>query len=163
MHSQYPLPNAQNGYLGEHIACMQRSLRHWTGRDLIEAGCPAHRLPERVFHSQWVVVSHGPGTDPRFNYANQTALRLWEMTWETFVGLPSRQSAEPAQQSVRAEVLAKVARDGFVDDYSGVRTSSSGRRFVIEGVTLWNLIDADLKPCGQAAMFQHWRYLPDGT
>ncbi len=34
------------------------------------------------------------------------------------------------------ELLARVRKFGFIDDYSGVRVSSSGRRFIIEGCTV---------------------------
>lgn len=39
-------------------------------------------------------MSHGLEVDPVFNYANQCALDLFEMTWEDFIKLPSRLSAE---------------------------------------------------------------------
>ena len=58
------------------------------------------------------------------------------------------------------EVAAShTARDGFVDDYSGVRISATGRRFFIEKATVWNVRDERGEFAGQAAMFRHWEYL----
>jgi hypothetical protein len=56
-------------------------------------------------------------------------------------------------------LLATVARQGFIDDYRGVRIAKSGGRFVIEQATVWNLLDENRAHYGQAATFSHWRYL----
>jgi hypothetical protein len=40
-----------------------------------------------------------------------------------------------------------------------VRVSKSGRRFIIEKATVWNLLDEVGAPCGQAATFGNWRFL----
>jgi hypothetical protein len=53
-----------------------------------------------------------------------------------------------------------VTRQGFIDDYSGVRISKSGRRFRIARATVWNLIATDGCRCGQAAMFSRWEFIP---
>jgi hypothetical protein len=60
----------------------------------------------------------------------------------------------------RARLLATVTQRGFIDDYSGVRISQTGRRFRIAHATVWNLVTEDGRPCGQAAMFDRWEYLP---
>jgi hypothetical protein len=46
---------------------------------------------------------------------------------------------------------------GYIDDYAGVRVSRTGRRFLIEGATVWNLIETDGRLVGQAATFSRWR------
>ena len=48
----------------------------------------------------------------------------------------------------RARLLETVARRGFIDDYSGVRISKTGRRFRIIRATVWNLLAEDSRPCG---------------
>jgi N-carbamoylputrescine amidase len=55
--------------------------------------------------------------------------------------MPSRLTAEAPDREERARLLAEVTAKGFIDHYSGVRVSSSGRRFRIEGAVVWNLID----------------------
>ena len=49
-----------------------------------------------------------------------------------------------------------MARDGYIDDYAGVRVSSRGRRFRITQATVWNLVDAAGVLHGQAATFDRW-------
>jgi len=103
-------------------------------------------------------MSHGTETDPIFNYANQCALDLFEITWENFIKLPSKYSAEANLQSERERILQQVAEKGYADDYSGVRISNKGRRFQINNATVWNMIDQGC--CyGQAALIRDWAYL----
>jgi predicted DNA-binding protein (UPF0251 family) len=59
----------------------------------------------------------------------------------------------------RAKLLEAVTRRGFIDDYSGIRISKTGRRFKISRATIWNLLTEDGKPCGQAAMFTEWKLI----
>ena len=73
--------------------------------------------------------------------------------------MPSRLSAEPVHQSARERLLATVAQQGYMDDYSGIRIAKSGRRFAIEQATVWNLLDNDGAYYGQAATFSRWTFL----
>ncbi|MDA3623973.1 MEKHLA domain-containing protein [Saccharopolyspora sp. WRP15-2] len=57
----------------------------------------------------------------------------------------------------RDRLLEDARRQGFTDDYRGVRVAASGRRFWIEKTLLWNLLDADGHRCGQAALIRDWR------
>jgi hypothetical protein len=136
-----------------------RSLKHWTGRDLLPGIHSASDLAENVFQAPFVLVSHGTEADPVLNYGNRTALTLWEMSWEELTRTPSRLTAEAPNREERARLLAAVAERGFIDDYSGVRISKAGRRFCIARATVWNLLAEDGKPCGQAAMFDRWEFL----
>lgn len=128
------------------------SFQHWTGKPLIET-------PEALFEAPFVVVSHGTEPDPIFNYANQQALDLWEMDWDTFTQLPSRYSAEPISQEERSRLLAQAKAQGYISDYRGVRISSTGKRFWIENVILWTVLDELDQPCGQAATFSSWKFI----
>ena len=56
-------------------------------------------------------------------------------------------------------LLAAVARRGFIDDYSGIRISKTGRRFRLAQATVWNLLAENDQPCSQAAMFSDWKFL----
>ncbi len=106
-----------------------------------------------LWSADLVVVSHRMSDDPVFVYANQAALALWSMSWESFTAMPSRLSAEPDQRDDRAAALAEVAATGITHGYGGIRVTSDGRRFRIEGVTLWNVLDDDGALVGQAAAF----------
>ena len=156
---RFPEPDEQNGFLSQHIACLQRTLKHRTGRDLMLPQKCSAALARAVFYAPFVVVSHDRSDDPIFTYGNRSALALWEMPWEEFTCLPSRKSTHDTQRSERARLLSEVRSKGFIDGYTGNRISRNGRRFVIENATVWDLIDETNHPCGQAAMFHHWRYL----
>jgi len=69
-------------------------------------------------------------------------------------------TAEPLHREERAILLKRTTRNGFVDDYQGIRISSSGRRFRIERAIVWNLLDEDGNHAGQAATFSQWHELP---
>jgi hypothetical protein len=105
------------------------------------------------------IVAHGTEPDPIFFYGNATALALFELPFAQFTQLPSRLSAEPVHRDERARLLDRVARDNFIDDYAGIRISSTGRRFRIEQATVWNLIHAAGAIHGQAATFDCWTML----
>lgn len=103
-----------------------------------------------------VIVAHGTQADPVFFYGNRLALQLFEMSFADFTRLPSRYSAEPLLREERARLLERVTRDGYIDDYAGIRIASSGRRFRIEQAVVWNLVDAEGRVHGQAATFDRW-------
>jgi hypothetical protein len=137
------------------IVRLDASHRRWTGRGLI-AIAPGQSLAEAVWLSPAVIVAHGTEPDPVLCYGNRTALDLWEMPWERFTATPSRFTAEPPSRDERARFLAAVAERGFIDDYSGIRISSTGRRFRIHRATVWNVLDESGAPAGQAATFTEW-------
>jgi hypothetical protein len=145
----------------EHVQLMLDSFARLLGRDLIPRdGSPAEQA-ERLFRAPFVVVSHGTEADPLLNYGNAAALALWEFTPEELRRTPSRLTAEPVHRDERARLMERTRRDGYVDDYSGIRISTTGRRFRIERAIVWNLADAAGIPRGQAATFAHWTPLPD--
>jgi hypothetical protein len=156
---RFPEPGPANHYLADHLARVQASLCHWTGRDLVDRRLPPDEQARQLFEAPFVLVSHDTAADPIFNYANRTALTLWEMTWQEFTTLPSRQPVEPDERETRARLLAEVASRGFIEHYAGVRIAQSGRRFRIQDVIVWNLLDEHGQPYGQAAMFAHWTFL----
>ena len=140
-------------------AILARSHRHFTGRELLSGVAEGRELARRIYEAPFVVVSHGTEKDPVLNYGNATALQLWEMSWQEFTRTPSRLTAEAPLRDERARLLAAVTARGFIDDYSGIRITRTGRRFHIARATVWNLITSDGQACGQAAMFYDWRFL----
>jgi hypothetical protein len=138
---------------------LRRAFHALTGRDLIDAALSPEAAAEALFHAPFVVLSHDTAPDPLLTYGNAKALELFELSWAELTRLPSRYTAEAPNRAERARLLAQVAAQGFIDDYSGVRISRTGRRFLIEWATVWNLTDDAGRRCGQAAMFREWRYL----
>jgi hypothetical protein len=111
-----------------------------------------------------VVLAHDradPAGDPgpRLIYANRAALRLWQRPWPAMVGIPSRLTAEPAEQASRSQALVTAQARDALEGYSGIRIDSRGRRFQIEAARLWTLRDGAGQPCGQAARFSAWHWL----
>ncbi len=143
----------------QHLLNLLSSYKYYLGRDLIPAKLSVNEWIDDLWKAPFVLVSHDTQSDPILNYGNQMALELWEMTWEELIKTPSRLTAEPVNQKTRAQLLEKVTREGYIDDYSGVRVTSSGKRFLIEKAIVWNLIDENKKYYGQAATFSQWRYL----
>ena len=81
------------------------------------------------------------------------------MSWEEFTALPSRLSAETVNQKERAKLLDAVTQRGYINNYSGIRISKSGRRFMIHDATVWNLMTPEGQFYGQAALIRNWEYL----
>lgn len=119
----------------------------------------ASTAARQLYYAPFVLLSHGREKDPIINYANKTAQELFEMKWHQLVQLPSRLSAETVEQEERDALLQRVHENGYIDDYSGVRISSSGKRFLIDHATIWTLQDSDGRYYGQAAMFSNWKNL----
>jgi hypothetical protein len=136
-----------------------RSLHHWTGRDLLAGIFSPAESAEKLFHAPFVVVSHGTENDPILNYGNAAALALWELSWAELTRTPSRLTAEAPNRAERARLLAEVTARGFIENYSGIRISKTGRRFRIAQATVWNLISPTGQPGGQAALFSQWEFL----
>jgi PAS domain-containing protein len=107
----------------------------------------------------FVVLAHGTEADPNFIYANQAAQSCFGYSWDEFLTLQSRLSAEAPDQAARQKLLDQVERNGFMTGYSGVRVAKSGHRFIIEDGIVWELIDASGMRHGQAATFRSWRHL----
>jgi hypothetical protein len=151
-------PSADNAYLADHAGLLLDSYERLLHASLVPPGERVQRA-KALYESPVVVVSHDTCADPVFNYANLAAQRLFELDWRGFVALPSRLSAGPMHRDERERLLAIVMRQGYIDDYSGIRVASSGRQFRIAQATVWNLAGADGTHAGQAACFSHWEYL----
>jgi hypothetical protein len=152
-------PDLHKSFIINHTRCLVRSFKKWTGRDLLRGNDSAEELAESVFNASFIIVSHGTQADPILNYGNQAALSLWEMSWDEFTRTPSRLTAEEPNREERTRLLEAVTRQGYIDNYTGVRISKNGRRFEISRATVWNLVSDTGEPCGQAATFSEWKFL----
>ena len=132
------------------------SFNQFLGYQLISRKETVQKQSEILFKADFVVVSHGIQVDPILNYGNEIALNLWEMNWSDFTQTPSRLTAEPVNRKARKVMLQQAKAQGYIDNYSGVRISKTGKRFFIETAIIWNLLDSQGNKCGQAATFSHW-------
>lgn len=132
------------------------SHRSLTGRDLLPPALSIEAAAEALVHAPFVVLSHNTAADPLFVYANLAAQKRFAMTQDEIIGLPSRYSAEPLARDERQRLLDRVAAQGYIDDYRGVRIAKNGKRFEVRNATVWNVIDDNGKVIGQAATFNEW-------
>ena len=146
-------------FIETHGVELLRTYHQWTGRHLIEPCGDARHEAMKLFEAPFTVVSYGAEGEQLLNYGNKTAMQLWEMDWETLTRTPSRLTAEPMHRDERAEFLRRVREQGFIEDYTGIRVSSKGRRFFIRKATVWNITDALGNYAGQAATFSKWEFL----
>ncbi|AFZ02779.1 MEKHLA domain-containing protein [Calothrix sp. PCC 6303] len=147
-----------------HTQRLLCSYQHWTGKLLFNLDMPAEELAENLFIAPFVVLSHGMEADPIYNYGNAQALNLWEISWEDFTKMPSRKSVREIEEGnketlLRQALLEEAVAKGFVENYGGIRTSTTGKRFQIDNVTLWTVLNEDKQRCGHAAMFSKWYYI----
>jgi PAS domain S-box-containing protein len=98
------------------------------------------------------ILAHDTDADPTFTYANKSAQRRFEYTWQELTSLRSRLSAEAPNREERQQFLERVSRDGFVTGYRGLRITKAGKRFWIEDATVWRLNDSAGSYRGHAAM-----------
>ncbi len=153
-----PPPPASDEAL-RRLQVLVSSFHRLTRRHLID---PNHAdLWQACWAAPRVIVAHGLEADPLFFYGNQLALSVFELDFAAFTKLPSRYSAEPVLREQREASLARVRERGFIENYSGVRISASGRRFRIEETVIWDLLDEHGLRHGQAATFARWVPLPE--
>lgn len=137
------------------------SYKDKTGDKLLDGTILVQEAAETLWNAPFVCASHD--ASDVFNYGNKAALSLWQLSWDEFVGLPSTKSAEDDQtvQSERRELLDRAAKDGYIKDYSGIRQTSDGRKFKINGATVWTITDKDGNKTGQAVRFDTFSWVGD--
>jgi len=132
------------------IALIADSFERLLRRPLVPHG---EDMVTALWEAPCAIVAHGIEADPVFFFGNRVALAAFECDAAGFTTMPSRLSAEEMLRDERQGLLDRVTRDGFIDDYGGLRVSATGRRFRIDDAVVWNLIDAQGARHGQAATF----------
>lgn len=128
------------------------------GQSLVPPDLPVADATEWLYESApFAVLAHNTDPDPVFIYGNKAAQRRFGYTWDEITRLPSRLSAEAPNREERQRFLERVQRFGYESGYQGVRITKSGRRFMIEEATLWQLLDANGKLHGQAVVIPRTR------
>ncbi|ASB50722.1 MEKHLA domain-containing protein [Alkalitalea saponilacus] len=152
-------PSSENGYLEDYVYLITSSLRKLTNIEIVDFSLDLEQQAKQAFNSDYVLLAHNGTNEPVFNYANQAALSLFEMSWEEFTNMLSKYSAESDQREKREKLLADVAKNGYSKNYSGIRISKTGRRFEIRNAIIWNIYDSENNRIGQAAVFKEYDYL----
>ncbi len=151
-------PGESNDFQQAHVTLLLNSYQRLLQRSLLVTA-EQSVWGQLAFEADFALLSHNTDQEPLFNYANRTALNLFEFSWEELIDMPSRLSAEPVNQQERERLLTKVTNQGFIDDYAGVRISKTGKRFQIQGAVVWNVVDEHGVYQGQAAWFKDWTWL----
>ena len=128
------------------------SFRRCVGRELIDRSGDAAEDARRLFDLPQAVLAHDTSPEPLLDWANRAAAVAFDATPDGLLGLPSSRTAPADATADRRQLFEILARRGFVTGYSGVRASLTGRRFIIDDVTVFELFDAAGKPAGHAAM-----------
>ena len=145
-------------YHTDFIRLMLDSHHRLLGTPAITEQCALDETARWLYEdAPFCLLAHTADADPRFCYANITAQRCFGYNWDEFIQLPSRLSAEPDRREERQALLSSVEKDGFALGYRGLRIARDGRRFWIENVKVWNLLDAQGRRIGQAATYLQWR------
>lgn len=153
------LTSIDQAFLLRQTECLIRSYHQWTGKNLWNPTVSLEEAAQGLFNASFVLASSDTSSDPLLNYGNLAALKLWELPWQKFTQTPGRYTAEPMERAQRDKFLEEVKKNGFIENYSGIRISSTGKRFEIKKATVWNLMDQNHQYAGQAAMFNDWEYL----
>jgi PAS domain S-box-containing protein len=130
------------------------SYRKIVGTPLVPDDVSGAAAAEWLYRAPFGVLAQDASPDPQFVYANLAAQRRFEYSRQELMGMPSRLSAEPQNQDQRQAFMDSVLEQGYISGYEGRRIAKSGRRFLIQDVTVWNVIDADGTLCGQAALIR---------
>jgi hypothetical protein len=125
---------------------------------LLDASGSPEEIAKALFEAPFVLVSHSIQSDPILNYGNRKVLQLWEHSWEEFMQTPWRKAVQEVLQEERNKLLAERLSKGF-SSYSGVRISSTGKRFFLENGMVWNILDKQQQYYGQAATFSSARLI----
>lgn len=130
------------------------------GKPLVPEPMPAAEAAAWLYDkAPFAILAHDTAPDPVFVYGNKAAQRRFEYDWDELTRLPSRLSAEAPNREERQRFLERVQQRGYESGYKGVRITKSGRRFMIEAATLWQLFDADGVLHGQAVIIPQTRDL----
>lgn len=133
------------------------SYQRLLGRELIDRSGDAAEDARRLFDLPLAVLAHDIAPQPLLDWANQAAARAFDATPESLLGRPSATTAPADAVADRGKLFEALARDGFVTGYSGVRVSLTGRRFIIDDVTVFEVTDAAGRPAGHAAVIRETR------
>jgi len=82
------------------------------------------------------------------------------MSWDELTSLPSRLSAEPIGQQERNTLLSRVREHGFIDDFTGIRVSATGKKISITDAIVWDIRHEHDICHGQAAVLYSWTCQP---
>ena len=145
-------PEKRSAAWAARAAAILDSFRRLLGRELIDRSGDPREDARRLFELPLGVLAYDTAATPLLDWANAAAATAFDASPEELVGRPSAATAPADAMADRQELFSLLRRHGFVTGYSGTRISATGRRFVIEDVTVLELRDVCGKPAGHAAI-----------
>jgi MEKHLA domain len=142
------------GRSGQFADLLARTYASVVGTPLVSAGISGEEAANWLYEAPFGLLAHDTSPDPLFVYANLAAQQWFEYSWHEIVGMPSRLSAEGDDRETRRIFMDSVRRQGYADEYRGLRVAKTGRRFWIEETTVWNMISPGAGMVGQAALIR---------
>lgn len=149
-----PAPSSENDFKQAHVDLLTQSYERLLGKPLYDSV-----NAETLYHAPLILLSHNTETDPILTYGNLAAQRLWNMDWDRLTTLPSRLTAEAQHRDERDAMFLRMRQHGFIDDYTGMRISATGQRFMIRNAVIWTLADESGMKQGEAAAFSEYEFL----
>jgi len=154
-------PCANNHFQVQHVLLAFQSLKEITkrasveGRDLVrELNLPRRGLGQAVYGGDFYFLTQNDDEEPCLTYGNVAVQKLWCCNWKMLTAIKSKDTAPPEGQAERQQAMDRVDREGFIEHYYGTRINTAGKEFIIEDVTIWNIMDGNRK-VGRAAFFMH--------
>jgi hypothetical protein len=154
-----PKPYLSTPVIMQNLLMVESYFRK-TGRPLFDEEVEISDVAELLWSAPFAILAHDTDEDPKFVYANQMALSLFECEWSEIIGTPSRNSAAPEKeiQDERSALLSKALEDGYVDEYQGWRKSFKGTPFKVSHTTVFNIESPSGDAMGQGAVLRLWEY-----
>jgi PAS domain S-box-containing protein len=88
---------------------------------------------------------------PRYTFVNKAAIDLFGYSWNEFIGLESRYSAQEDDRQKRDNMMQRASLEGYVMGYHGIRIRKTGELFHVHDAFIWNIKDGE-SVIGQAAI-----------
>ena len=149
--------SADRRAVARHELLLAQTFRAVTGRQLVQGRDIATPEEARacVWGAPFCILSHGIEPSPVMNYGNAAALAAFELSWDQLIQLESTKTAPPMRREERENLLVRVRKNGYIENYSGIRVSSTGKLFTIEKAIVWELHCPETGDrLGQAATFR---------
>ncbi len=139
-------PAFANSFQTSHADLLFSSFKQRLGFPLLE-----DNNAKALYHASFPVLSHTIDPDPILTYGNLAAQNLFELPWHDLIKTPSRLTAEPALRGDREAMFVQMREQGWIDNYEGIRVSSTGKRFQLRRAIIWTVTDAAGRRVGEAA------------
>lgn len=149
----YSKPDVGNGFQRNHMNLMRNNLVRAGGVDIFNFSKAGVEAAERMFHAPFALFSYGNEEEPIYNYANLTALKLFDISWEDLTQTRIQDSFEAEEWKKHLGIMNQVQEKGALPNYCSSRKIKTGKSFHFKKGIIWSLKDEYLTHTGQAVVF----------